>query len=466
MISLRTPTSTAGIRRLGRLAGAGIAVAVACLVPAGARALAAGGTWGTAEQVPGLPALSSSAILSVSCASPGNCSAGGYLAVAPGGQQAMVVDERNGSWGNAEVVPGSAALNTGGEGEIDSVSCASPGNCSAAGEYATPAPRSYPVHSFVVSERNGTWGKARKIPGLAALGAGQSRISSVSCASPGNCSAGGGKPQGPAFVVSQVNGKWGQAEKVPGLAAADTIGVVSSVSCASPRNCSAGGYYVRPPGTGLKAFAVSQHNGTWGTARQIPGMSQISSLSCASAANCTATGGSFAVSKVKGKWGKAAIVPGLAALSRGGHAFLNSVSCASPGNCSAGGYISASGDHAFLASQHHGTWGKAAIVPGLAGSGLSFVNSVSCGAAGNCSAGGSYLTTAGRTPGFVVSQVNGKWGQAEKVPGLAALNKDGSAAINSLSCASAGNCSAGGYYSSRTFQAFVVSQTMTPAQGL
>jgi hypothetical protein len=60
---------------------------------------------------------------------------------------------------------------------------------------------------------------------------------------------------------------------------------------------------------------------------------------------------------------------------------------------------------------------------------------------------------------------NGAWGKAEEVPGTAALNKGGDAEINSVSCASAGNCSAGGFYESSsnpppagTSQAFVVTE--------
>jgi hypothetical protein len=47
------------------------------------------------------------------------------------------------------------------------------------------------------------------------------------------------------------------------------------------------------------------------------------------------------------------------------------------------------------------------------------------------------------------------------VPGTAALNQGGQAKIISVSCASAGHCSAGGTYtdSSNVIQAFVVSQT-------
>ena len=61
----------------------------------------------------------------------------------------------------------------------------------------------------------------------------------------------------------------------------------------------------------------------------------------------------------------------------------------------------------------------------------------------------------------MVSQVNGTWQTAIEVPGTAALNQGGSADVSSVSCASAGNCSAGGDYqdSSGHFQAFVVSET-------
>ena len=52
------------------------------------------------------------------------------------------------------------------------------------------------------------------------------------------------------------------------------------------------------------------------------------------------------------------------------------------------------------------------------------------------------------------------WPNAGEVPGTAALNTGGYAEVNSVSCASAGNCSAGGYYndSSGNRQAFVISQ--------
>ena len=77
--------------------------------------------------------------------------------------------ERNGRWGTAIEVPGLGALNTGGYAEVNSVSCASAGNCAAGGDYTD---RHGDQQGFVAVERNGVWGKAIEVPGLGALNKG------------------------------------------------------------------------------------------------------------------------------------------------------------------------------------------------------------------------------------------------------------------------------------------------------
>src|SRR3954451_6502952 len=69
--------------------------------------------------------------------------------------------------------------------------------------------------------------------------------------------------------------------------------------------------------------------------------------------------------------------------------------------------------------------------------------------AGSVAAYGPAVTRAA-APGTV-------WGSAAQVPGIATLNAGGYAWIDSVSCASAGNCSAGGSYTdaSGNAQAFV-----------
>jgi hypothetical protein len=143
-------------------------------------------------------------------------------------------------------------------------------------------------------------------------------------------------------------------------------------------------------------------------------------------------------------------VPGLAALAKGG-AVLVSVSCASPGNCSAGGSYTDGAGHSqpFVAGQTHGKWGTALEVPGIAAlnTGDAAINSLSCGSVGNCSAGGSYTDGAGHSQAFVVNESNGSWGMAKEIPSTGALNASGDAAAVSLSCGSAGNCAVIGRYS-------------------
>jgi hypothetical protein len=86
---------------------------------------------------------------------------------------------------------------------------------------------------------------------------------------------------------------------------------------------------------------------------------------------------------------------------------------------------------------------------------------VSCATAGNCSAGGQFKDSAGHFQAFVAGEVNGVWGAAKELRGTAALNAGGNAAVYSVSCAAAGVCSAGGSYtdSANHQQVFVAGET-------
>jgi hypothetical protein len=97
-------------------------------------------------------------------------------------------------WGTAKQVPGSNALNQGGRADITSVSCASAANCSAGGSYASGLGGNGKPNSqaLVVTESGGRWGTAREVPGTGGLNAGGSaQIDSISCSAPGDCGAGG-----------------------------------------------------------------------------------------------------------------------------------------------------------------------------------------------------------------------------------------------------------------------------------
>ena len=211
------------------------------------------GSWGAATQVagnlntgPGLEA----GVSTVSCGSVGNCAAGGGYTDGSGNIQAFVISERKGRWNLAVEVPGLGFLNEGGGAEVRSVSCASAGNCSAGGTYDYGGYNA----AFVVGEKNGVWGKVINVPGLSRV-ARDAGLTSVSCASAGNCAAGGSYDGGGsgAWVARENNGVWGKETTVPGLGALSKGSVlgVSSVSCASAGSCVAGGYYQETGSTRL-----------------------------------------------------------------------------------------------------------------------------------------------------------------------------------------------------------------------
>ncbi|HEY3902368.1 MAG TPA: hypothetical protein VGM14_00495 [Streptosporangiaceae bacterium] len=471
----------------------GSAVLLAGAATAGATPIATAATkgpWTTAIEVPGLATLNAGGraeVQSVSCAAPGSCAAVGSYLDGSGNLQGFVVSQQDGVWGNATEVPGLAALNVAGFAEALTVSCGSAGNCAAGGYF-------YDHHNhqqaFVVNEQNGAWGNAAAVPRLAALSLGFAEVVTISCEPTGSCSAGGyyyDRHGQQAFVASEQNGTWGGAIEVPGLAALnagfkglDAIAGVSSVSCNSPGDCAAAGGYQDRHGNG-QGFLVSERNGTWAKAIKPPGLvplnaggeAGVNMVSCTSAGNCAAGGSykvkaghaeGFVISERNGTWGKASKVPGLASLTPPSEPTrVNAVDCTSAGNCvAAGGYQDRHAhSQGFVVSKRNGTWAKAVTVPGLPAlntGGSARVLVLSCSSTGNCSAGGTYLNRQKDQEAFVVSEQNGTWGKAIEIPGLGSLNT-GVAQISEVSCAPAGGCSAAGFYQDQqqAVQGFVVS---------
>jgi hypothetical protein len=389
------------------------------------------------------------------------------------------------SWGTAIEVPGSAALNLGGGAQTNAVSCPSVGNCTAGGFYQ---PGSGPLVAFVADERGGVWSDAIKVPGTAALDGrgGNGGVNSLSCASVGNCATGGGYYDDSgtqAWVADEHGGAWGDAIEVPGTAALNQghEAFVISVSCGGPGACVAGGVYKKDAGH-FEAFVADERGGTWGNAIEVPGTAALNpgwsaaveSVSCVSAGNCAAGGElvdssgreqPFVVNERGGVWGKAVRVPGMAALNIGGFAYVDSVSCARAGTCAAVGIYTdgSSNTHAFVVDEQGWAWDHASALPGKAAftrSRLSYLISVSCVRPRFCAAGGDYRDGSGDLQAFVANERGGVWGNAHEVPGTAALNVGGTAIVTTVSCSSAANCAAGGYYSDavNSTQAFLVSE--------
>jgi hypothetical protein len=247
-------------------------------------------------------------VTSVACRSAGNCAVGGFYSVKTDQTQAFTVDERHGAWSAAHEVAG--ALNVGSFGSVTSVSCASPGDCAAAGSYTDRA--GHP-QAFLVTEKSGVWSAAQQVAGALNAG-GDATANAVSCPSAGNCAAGGSYTSTAhgqqAFVISERRYVWSAARQVAGALNTSGDTSIDAISCPSAGNCAAGGEY----GIGnpfFDAFIVTERGGTWLAARETAGNLNtdaggvVETMSCTSVGDCTAGG---AVSDPAG--GQAFVVTG------------------------------------------------------------------------------------------------------------------------------------------------------------
>jgi hypothetical protein len=387
-----------------------------------------------------------------------------------------------GSLSNATQVPGTATLNVGGGAQVSYVACATTPYCSAVGVYKDALGRQL---VWVSNEAKGVWSNAVEIPGTALLTVGNvSDVNGIACPAAGSCTAVGdytdadGNLQG--FVVDEVNGAWGDAQQTPGLGFLNVGGAATTlaVSCSTPGNCSAGGTFADAAGH-LESFGVREANGTWDTAQAIAaaqlneGDSEMDWISCPSSGGCIGVGTfvdsagntqSYWVTEVSDTWLIQNETLGDASLNLGGDMEYNSVSCPTQASCSAGGYYTgAAGDEeGFVVNEVGGTWQAATEIPGLAAlnaGGAAAIYTVSCTDATSCTGVGNYTDESGNQQAFVVDETDGTWGSAQEAPGSGALNAGGLANLNDVDCTSPGNCNAGGYYSTS-----VPTQTTTSEQ--
>lgn len=217
------------------------------------------------------------------------------------------------------------------------------------------------------------------------------------------------------------------------------------------------------------AAAKAEPGGTWGVATQITatmdkaGYPGIGSLSCTAVGDCTGISARYAVTEKNGVWSGAQAIPGTPGAIRP-HPVID---CTSPGNCVvAGGYATGKNTYrAFTAAQVNGTWRKAQPISdrALTGRVSDIATTLSCPTAGNCTAAGEYTTKSGASA-FTIAEVRGSWKAAKTLPDTTrfAGAKSGSATVTSLSCAAVGDCAVAGSYlntATKAATAFVASQT-------
>ena len=177
-----------------------------------------------------------------------------------------------------------------------------------------------------------------------------------------------------------------------------------------------------------------------------PGFSGGEAMSTASSAASVAA----PVASVRWSAGVGAVLP--ADASPKSTAFIESVSCPSAGNCGAVGFYVDSAGHSegLLLAETAGRWtlGVEAVLPANAATDPSVrLNSISCASAGNCSAVGDYKAedSSGFSEGLLLTETAGSWGTGVEavLPADGATPIEGSSLV-AVSCASAGNCSAVG----------------------
>jgi hypothetical protein len=130
---------------------------------------------------------------------------------------------------------------------------------------------------------------------------------------------------------------------------------------------------------------------------------------------------------------------------------VTSISCPAPGGCTAVGlYVDASSTfHALLLDEADGLW-QPAVEPTLpSGSPAGVhVSSVSCWSAGNCTAVGEsgYGSQTGVAAGLLLSEIDGSWQRAAPAPLPAGADPTRAAGMSAVSCTGPGDCTATGSY--------------------
>ena len=442
-----------------------------------------GASWHTAILEPGARAPHPgqyASISALSCASVGNCLAGGYFTDKAGHQQAFTVSERNGTWQAPAELRGISAVAPHGFSAITAAACGSAGNCVVGGIYASGTGYELP---FVAREVAGTWQPAIRVPGITPDF--DSQVTSASCGSAGNCLVGGyysDKTGRHAFVLAEIRSAWRSAVGVPGVDTLSTahFSATTALSCRSAGTCIAGGYYFASSSPGYSAnFVVSEIKGVWShpvtLMSTVLGTGMVTSLSCSSVGNCAAALGEgdllgseslgpAVATERNGSWGPAMSVPGTLENSKFDTG-ATSVSCRANGACAiGGGYWKGTAVQAFVASEVGGTWHAAIRFPQIAvlnRGRMAQVTSIACVSAGNCVADGNYLDQGNDSHAFLISQTQGRWGSPVPVPGVPVRSMlyPAGPVISAVACPAVGRCVAAGTYARGAVQeGFVVSQ--------
>jgi Bacterial Ig domain len=383
-----------------------VLAAVVCISVAWAGGTAQAQSLGQATLVKapaGAPADPNAVLNAIACPAAGECVAVGQYTDSKGIKQAMVVDQADGTWAQAEMIASPAEPKAGPYGaSLSSVACTAAGKCIAVGGYTDSAGDLRPMQ---VTQTNGFWNSSATAVAIPA-GADSnpdSALVAIACpgAGSGSCVAlgyfeeseyrqmmiasastsGVGSPvkvTPPANTVAEGETSWPKSNYLGPL--------LASVGCSDPGTCVSVGNYPAKP---LEEILPMSTTGASATASEITTISQpvgqssgslgqLIAIACPGTGYCEAGGGvdgeAMVVSEApNGKWAQETAI---AAPDSGANARVQGLACPDYYSCLAVGNYS--GGSFVTSEQDEGKWGAAENVPAPTGGSGSALWGVSC----------------------------------------------------------------------------------------
>jgi len=406
------------------------------------------GAWG-AMAVPAPVGLGDNELDGVSCAQGGVCTAVGYSATEANGP-ALVESLGSTGWVLASTPEAPGSLRN----QLSSVSCVSASMCVAVGYSQSPG---VAARTLIETFADGTW-TLTPSPDAGARG---SYLSGVSCVAAGSCVAVGyylsasGAAQ--TLIETFANGSW---QITASMDRGYSNNRLNAVSCADAPSCTAVGYYQDSVGK-TQTLVETLANGTWGlvvSADRSPDDNELSSVSCAALGSCVAVGyysnghanQTLAETLVDGTWAPFSNTQDRSVANNE----LSSVSCAALGSCVAVGYYSnGRAERALVEALAGGSW-RVGNSPDQ-GSGDNALVAVSCASEASCASVGRYSPGPGTYEALAVGLQAGSWvlvaSEGESAP---------SDILTGVSCASPGSCVAVGYDQAGSGEAQALVETL------
>jgi hypothetical protein len=332
------------------------------------------------------------------------------------------------------------------------VGCTAASACTAAGWAGVSSQGT----AEALAERwNGKTWSIQATPGVP--GGGNSQFGGLSCTSAQVCTAVGNYETSNDAVTKTLaerwNGKTWSVQVTPDPEATK-VSEFDGVSCPAASGCVAAGYY-DGSGGGQVPLAESWNGTSWALQPPVTPsgakVSQLLGVSCRAATACEAVGSYMPSGRTNAvlaeKWnGKTWAIQNVPVPAKSPDSYLQGVSCPAAGACVAVGhyYPSANGSAIPVAETWNGTTWRVQAVPAPPKAGQSSLYSVSCTSAGACTAVGTYNVKSGSQAQVAFAERwNGKAWAIQKLADVATVTS-----LSWVSCPTATGCEAVGGYTS------------------